>query len=72
MRDKPAFCPRGYCSRSIFSQLRQFLCCDAACAVEAAVHSYNLGGFQADLSPRHVRAHTSRTKLLFTTGHFQA
>ena len=33
----------------------------AAFVVEAAVQSYNLGGFQTDLSPRHVRAHTSRT-----------
>jgi hypothetical protein len=37
----------------------------AAFVVEAAVQSYNLGGFQTDLSPRHVRAHTSRTKCAF-------
>ena len=59
--DKPACCTCGYCSRSILSQLRQFLRCDAACVVEAAVQSSNFGGFQTDLSPRHVRAHTSRT-----------
>jgi hypothetical protein len=43
--------------------LRQCSCCDAAYVVEAAVQSYNLGGFQTDLSPRHVRAHTSRDKI---------
>jgi hypothetical protein len=33
--------------------------------VEAAVQSYNLGGFQTDLSPRHVRIHRSRTNRPF-------
>ena len=28
--------------------------------MEAVVQSYNLGEFQTDLSPRHVRVHTSR------------
>jgi len=35
--DKPAFCWRSYCSRSISSQLQQFSCRDAAHVTEAAI-----------------------------------
>ncbi|MFT7136251.1 MAG: hypothetical protein ACI80I_002252, partial [Akkermansiaceae bacterium] len=38
--DEADLCTRGYCSRSISSQVQQHFCCVAACVVKAAVQRH--------------------------------
>ena len=38
--DKPAFCWRSECKRSILSRLQQSFCCDAAYVVETDIQQY--------------------------------
>jgi hypothetical protein len=38
--DKPAFCWRSECNRSILSRLQQGFCCDAAYVVETDIQQY--------------------------------